>query len=127
MLAASPSESTIEEAWASAHMTVQLPASLRPSFFNKIGPMPVHHDDNKRGFHRHYMRGKAVLKRGETTFGTLTKDVSRKGIGLLSPVQLLPMERVDLTLPNGSTLHLEVTRCRRVEKNCFDCGAKFAL
>jgi PilZ domain len=109
-------------------MVVQLPESMSAGFLTKQGPMPVHHDENnKRGFHRHYMRGKAILTRGEKTFGTYTKDISRKGIGLLSPVQLLPMERVALFLSNGSTLHLEVTRCRRVEKNCYDCGAKFTL
>jgi PilZ domain-containing protein len=127
MPATSPSQNAIDEIWPSVSIIVQLPESMSPGFFAKQGPMPVHHDDNKRGFHRHYMRGKAILKRGETTLGTYTKDISRKGIGLLSPVQLMPLERVDLLLPNGTQLHLEVARCRRVEKNCYDCGARFAL
>ena len=101
MLAATAGENSIDEAWVSADKKVQLPESLGPGFFAKQGPMPVHHDDNnKRGFHRHYMRGKAILKRGEKTFGTYTKDISRKGIGLLLPVQLLPIERVNLMLSN---------------------------
>ena len=127
MLAATAGENSIDEAWVSADKKVELPQSLGPFFFTKTGPMPVHQDENKRGFHRHYMRGKALLKRGASTFGTYTKDISRKGIGLLSPVQLMPLERIALVLPNGSTLHLEVTRCRRLERNCFDCGARFAL
>jgi hypothetical protein len=126
MLAVSPSEKVIDDAWEAADMIVQLPESLGTRFLEMHGPMPLYHE-NKRGYHRHYMRGKALLKRGETTLGTYTKDISRKGIGLLSPIQLLPLERVELLLPNGSTLHLEVARCRRVDKNCFDCGARFAL
>ena len=126
MLAVSSGQNLIDDAWEAADMTVQLPDSLGPRFFEMHGPMPLYHE-NKRGYHRHYMRGKALLKRGETTLGTYTKDISRKGIGLLSPIPLLPLERVDLILPNGSTLYLEMARCRRVDKNCFDCGARFAL
>jgi hypothetical protein len=126
MLAVDNHQVLTSESWEAADMTVQLPESLGQRFVDKHGPMPLYHE-NKRGYHRHYMRGKALLKRGQTTLGTYTKDISRQGIGLLSPVQLLPLERIELILPNGSKLHLEVTRCRRVDKNCFDCGARFAL
>jgi hypothetical protein len=113
----------IAEAWENADLTAQLPGSI-VSFMTKQGPVPVYHDE-KRSFHRHYMRGKAILKRGDMTLGVYTKDVSRQGIGLLSPVQLLPLERVVLTLPNGSTQQLELARCHRVGKDCFDCGTRF--
>ena len=126
MLALSAEHNLIAAAWEAADQTVQLPESLSAKFFDKRGPMPLHHE-NKRSFHRHYMRAKALLKRGDAILGTYTKDVSRQGVGFLSPVQLLPLERVELQLPNGSALRLEVTRCRRLDKNCFDCGAKFAL
>lgn len=125
MLAVSPQQNLIDEAWDAADMTVQLPESMA-RFMEKRGAMPLYHE-NKRGFHRHYMRGKALLKRGNLTIGTYTKDISRQGVGLLSPVQLLPLERIELVLSNGAKLHLEVTRCRRIDKNCFDCGARFAV
>jgi hypothetical protein len=125
MLAVSAEQDLIAEAWEAADMTVQLPESMA-RFADKHGPMPLYHE-NKRGYHRHYMRGRAIVKRGETTLATYTKDISRQGIGLLSPVQLLPLERVELLLVSGSNLHVEVTRCRRIDKNCFDCGARFAL
>ena len=72
------------------------------------------------------MRGKAVLKRGESLHGTYTKDVSRQGVGFLSPVPLLPKERVKLRVA-ATELSLEVTRCRRVDPGCFECGARFAM
>jgi hypothetical protein len=125
MLAVSAEQDLIAETWEAADRTVQLPESMA-RFADKHGPMPLYHE-NKRGYHRHYMRGKAIVKRGETTLATYTKDISRQGIGLLSPVQLLPLERVELLLVSGSNLHVEVTRCRRIDKNCFDCGARFAL
>jgi hypothetical protein len=72
------------------------------------------------------MRGKAVLKRGSTLIGSYTKDVSRQGVAFLTPVPLLPKERVKLQVPSAE-LGLEVTRCRRIEPACFECGARFVL
>jgi PilZ domain len=119
-------KSLIADEWDNAEAKVQLPDAMRYSFFDKSGPMPLYHE-NTRGYHRYFMRAKAVLKRGEVKLCVYTKDVSRQGIGLLSPVQLLPLDRVQLQLPNGSEVPLEIARCRRVDQGCFDCGARFAL
>ena len=94
-------------------------------FFAPKGATPSYYD-NKRTYHRYFMRGKAVLKRGTTMLGTYTKDVSRQGVGFLSPVQLMPKELVKLRLAT-TELSLEVARCRRLDQGCFDCGARFAL
>ena len=111
--------------WDATATKVDLPASLRSAYFGAQGPAPLYHD-NRRSFHRFYMRGKAVLKRGTSMIGTYTKDVSRQGVAFLSPVPLLPKERVKLHVP-AAELQLEVTRCRRLDPKCFECGAKFAL
>lgn len=126
MLAGSTHRNLMSEDWEAAVDCVQLPESMRDDFLEKRGPMPMHFE-NKRSFHRYYMRGKAILNRGEANFGVYTKDVSRQGIGLLSPVQLLPLEKIRLELADGSVLNLEVSRCRRLEKGCFDCGTRFVL
>ena len=115
----------MNDLWAATAAKVDLPDSLRPTYFGAQGPAPLYHD-NRRSFHRYYMRGKAVLKRGTTMIGTYTKDVSRQGVAFLSPVPLLPKERVKLHVPTAELL-LEVTRCRRLDPKCFECGAKFAL
>lgn len=117
--------SVMERMWESAGAKVRLPETLHQGFFAPQGPLPTHFE-NKRQYHRYYMRGKAVLKRGDEVLGTYTKDVSRQGVGFYSPVQLLPKERVQLRLPSVE-LSLEVTRCRRVDKECFECGARFVL
>jgi hypothetical protein len=114
----------IEELWESAAIKVRLSDSLR-EFMEQQGAMPIYHD-NRRAYHRYFMRGKAVVLRGGATLAAYTKDVSRQGIGFLSPVQLLPRERVRLHLPKAQ-LSLEIARCRRVDQGCFECGARFAL
>ena len=115
----------MKDLWDATATKVELPDSLRSAYFAAQGPVPLYHD-NRRSFHRYYMRGKAVLKRGASMIGTYTKDVSRQGVAFLSPVPLLPKERVKLSIPTAE-LSLEVSRCRRLNPNCFECGAKFAL
>jgi len=115
----------IDQLWESAPKKVQLSEPFRKVFFAPRGAMPLYHD-NRRAYHRYYMRGKAIVLRGNTTLAGYTKDVSRQGVGFLSPVQLLPKERVKLRLPTAE-LSLEVARCRRVENGCFEVGARFAL
>lgn len=125
MLERSNDQQLSEDLWQGAGTTVRLPGSLSEQFFAPRGPMPVCFD-NRRTYHRYYMRGKSLLKRGETSLGVYTIDVSRQGVGFLSPVPLLPKERIRLRLPTVE-LNLEVARCRRLDDACFACGARFAL
>ncbi len=125
MLEVDYGQKLMNDLWEATAAKVELPDALRPSYFGAQGPEPVFHD-NRRSYHRYYMRGKAVLKRGTSMIGTYTKDVSRQGVAFLSPVALLPKERVKLRVTTAE-LSLEVTRCRRLEPKCFECGAKFAL
>jgi hypothetical protein len=114
----------LEDLWQSTVKKVEMSDSMKAEFFSVTGA-PLFFD-NRRTYHRYQMRGKAVLQRGDAMLGTYTKDVSRQGIAFLSPVPLLPKEHVKLRMPN-TELGLEVTRCRRIEPDCFECGAKFSL
>jgi hypothetical protein len=125
MLEVDNGQKLMEDLWEATTAKVELPEGVKRKFFGAQGPEPIFHD-NKRSYHRYYMRGKAVLKRGKTMIGTYTKDVSRQGVAFFSPVPLLPKERVKLRVP-AAELSLEVTRCRRVDQKCYECGAKFAL
>src|SRR3972149_8402739 len=128
MLDISHERGVTTEPWDAAETKVDLPDGIDRDFFGPRGPFPIYQDQgNKRTFHRFYLRTKAVVKRREWTAGTYTKDVSRQGVGFLSPVQLLPKERIHLQLPNGTEFKLEVTRGRRIGEDCFDCGARFVL
>ena len=125
MLGRGHEQQLIADLWDLAEPKVEIPQPLADGFLASRGPVAAHFDD-KRAFQRFFLRGKAVLKRRGAIMGAYTKDVSRQGVGFLSPVQLMPRERVQLSLPSAE-LHLEVSRCRRLDKDCFDCGARFAL
>jgi hypothetical protein len=125
MLAVDDGKNMIEELWETTAAKVELPEALKSEYFTVRGAEPVFHD-NRRSYHRYYLRCQAVLKRGTKLLGVYTKDVSRQGVAFLSPVPLLPKERVKLQMPTAE-LGLEVTRCRRIEPGCFECGGKFAL
>jgi hypothetical protein len=125
VLAVDNGQKLIDELWDAASAKVEMPEAAKREFFAVRGAEPVFHD-NRRAYHRYYMRGKALLKRGDKLLGTYTKDVSRQGVAFLSPVPLLPKERVKLQMPTVE-LGLEVTRCRRIDPACFECGARFAL
>ena len=125
MLERSNDKGLVVDVWESATAKVRVPNGLGEQLFAAQGPMPVFYD-NKRCYHRYYMRGKSVLKRGGTTLGVYTIDVSRQGIGFLSPLPLLPKEQIELYL-SSRTLNLIVARCRRLGDACFVCGGTFAL
>lgn len=124
MLELNKDQRALEETPKTTVTQVELPGSMCKGFFDKSGPMPLHHENNRR-YNRYFMRVKAVLTRGDTSLDCFTKDLSRQGIGLLSPVPLLPLERVRLQFANGIVLNLEVTRCQSVDRNCFECGTRF--
>ena len=125
MLEVDNGQTLINDLWEASSAKVQMTEAMRKDFFAPKGLMPSYFD-NKRTYHRYFMRGKAVLRRGSTLIGTFTRDVSRQGVGFLSPVQLMPKERVSLRLP-VTELQLEVARCKRIAKGCYECGARFSL
>lgn len=113
-----------DELWRKATIRVKLPMLTAKYFFEPKGAMPNHYS-SRRSFHRYYMRSKAVLVCGNTVYGAYTTDVSRQGIGFLSPRQLMPKEKWKLRLPNGAEYELLVARCRRESEHCYACGGKF--
>ena len=62
---------------------------------------------------------------GDKVYAAYTTDVSRQGVGFLSPRQLMPKEKWTLKLPNGAEYELLVTRCHLESENCFACGGRF--
>ena len=125
MLELSDESALIRRLWDEAKARVELPDAERQKFLAARGPMRLHYE-NHRKYHRYYLRARAILHRGDSTFGAYTTDVSRQGIGFLSPVQLLPRERVQLRLPT-SVVKIEVLRCHRSEYDAFEIGARFLL
>jgi PilZ domain len=124
MLGISHECDVIEELWAVADACTQLPLRTARDFLELQGPLPRHFS-TRRSFHRFYLRSKAALIQGDRIYGVYTTDISRQGIGILSPRQLMPREKWTLKLANGGAYELRVKRYRRESEGCFACGARF--
>lgn len=114
-----------DECWQTVDKLVRLPVS-EEEFLAHQGATPTTYS-SRRSFHRFYFRGKGILTRRGTSLGVYTTDLSRKGLGLLAPIQLFPMDRVTLRLDNGMECQLEIVRCRRVDRDCYECGSRFVV
>lgn len=115
----------INDIWDRLELVAQLPEE-DAGFLEQQGPMRGKFN-SQRAYHRYYLRSKAILKRGNEFLGIYTKDVSRQSLGMLAPIQLLPVERVHAWLPNGSDYELEITRCHYISDYCYECGARFVF
>jgi hypothetical protein len=125
MLDLSQEEEAIAVAWESASLIPQLPESMQ-DFFDQHGAIPSR-PGCRRAYSRFYLRGKAILRRGEDNFGVFTADASRQGIRFLSPIALELKQRYRIRLPKTKEFQIEVVRCNRLGEQCFDCGAQFVL
>lgn len=63
------------------------------------------------------------LPRKENEFLVLIKDVSQRGICLLTHKQLFPHEEFSLSF-NARVIDGRIVRCRRVNELCYECGAE---
>jgi PilZ domain len=112
-----------ESTWDDLPSRAELPCA--PEDFFDPGAAALF-GDSRRQYHRFFLRERAFLVRRDALFAVYTKDASRKGIGLISPIQLFPRDLVKLLLPEFGTMTLSVRRCRRISSMCYDCGTVFA-
>lgn len=57
--------------------------------------------------------------------GVRLRDLSFKGIGIASPLQLYPQERVTIELGSDLRVIARLRRCRRRAKGVYVCGLDF--
>lgn len=109
------------------------PPSSWKDDLNKTGPLPGKYSDRRR-YPRYHFRVCAALEHRQT-FPALprpnvwhkvfTKCVSRGGISFLHSEPLFPRERMQILLPARGTSTIEVVWCARIERRCFQVGARF--
>jgi len=111
---------------------IELPSSWK-DFFDRRGMMPIPPDDRRR-FPRSYLRVGAALQdrpslpalpRSNAWHKVYAKDLCRTGVGFLHSEQLFPKEQLAIVLPDGRPRRIEVVRCRRIGRRCFEIGAIF--
>ncbi len=112
-----------EQLWNAVASRAQLPCDAE-EYFSARGVAGAL-CETRRQYFRMHMRETGILLRGVERHGIYTKDVSPKGVGFLSPVQIFPCERIQLLLHDKSKLDLELRRCRRIDDNCYECGTVY--
>lgn len=125
MLDCSHEPCVIELHWGRATHQARLPEKFT-DFFERHGAVRAR-EGCRRAYLRFYLRGQAIVDRRGDQLGVFTTDASRQGIGFLSPIQLLPKERCRIQLPKTKGFQIEVVRCRRIDDQCYECGATFVL
>ncbi len=115
----------VNDLWDTIESKASLPTTPE-EFFGKSGLKAL---EEHRAFVRHYLRCQGILrrKRDRETHAIYMKDCSRVGMGLISPVQLFPRERIQILMNPQRNYKLEVIRCRRLRENCYECGTIFIL
>ena len=99
------------------------------TYFQERGEVPCYADD-ERNNQRLKVRAHGLMHfdvslpfrpRGSGPVGVYTRDFSRHGCGLLTPVELYPLEKIRIALPTF-WVQLEVVRARRITSKCFEIG-----
>lgn len=107
--------------------------AMPADFFDKSGAQATRWED-LRQFPRFYFRSQAALEiqptlpalpRTELAERVYVKDISRAAVAILHSEQLYPGERLRLTLTDGVRRIATVTRCRRVQTDCYEVVARF--
>ncbi|MGI9428452.1 MAG: PilZ domain-containing protein [Bythopirellula sp.] len=113
----------IDDVWAGLRSQAKLPVPAE-EFFSKSGQK---RQVEQREFDRHYLRCQAIMRLDCEQHAVYMKDCSRAGMGLVSPVQLFPRERIQIWMNPQRSYSLEVIRCRRIDADCYECGTIFLL
>jgi hypothetical protein len=115
---------------------VNLPLQLRENF-EKRGTTPAVPDEI-RGVVRVHCRGgnnRAAIQirqnlpafpRNTEWQAVYVTNISKKGCGFLYAQLMYPGERFTLILLTGVQRTIEVAWCRRIDRNCFEVGSRFA-
>jgi hypothetical protein len=123
MLADNLSAAVDIERWQELSNRAELPCT-EDDYFGTAGASPTS-PDSRRSYRRIRIRGRLVVRRGSESLGAYTIDVSPAGVGFYSPVQLYPKERVTVIFDGYGDLELQISRCRRIRKQCYACGGTF--
>lgn len=113
---------------AATPFDIELPIQWK-DFFTERGEVASYGDDQRHSL-RLKVRTHGLLyserslkfcPRGTDPIGIYTRDFSRQGIGILTPIQFFPEEIVRVVLPTF-WVHTRIVRVRRLTSKCFEIG-----
>lgn len=112
-----------DELWETLPVRVQLP--LSEADFLSGAAATGFAEYSRRSHRRTQARLRAAVQTSEKWYASYIRDVSSVGLGLVSPIQLFPKDRVDVWIPEEQPLELIIRRCRKLDRECFQCGGLF--
>lgn len=116
-------EKTLDEIWQKLDSKAALVTDL-DEFLSKSGMKSA---IETRDYMRYYFRCRGIIQSEAKYHGVFMRDCSRSGMGFFSPIQLFPREHIQLWTDRKRCYQLEITRCRRIQANCYKCGAIYLL
>ena len=117
----------------SANLKVVIPPSLK-TFFSESGYCDTTYFEGRRAS-RLKIRCEAAMciessppsiERVERNSIVLIKDISRRGISILSHEQIWPEENLYIRF-QARQVRAKVVRCRRLGDACWECGAEITF
>ncbi len=112
---------------------VEIPARLKDNF-ERTGYV-MSDQERRRRFPRFHCRGEKkraglqyqstlpALPRENSWHNVYLNNISRGGLSFLHSEALYPREQMQMLLPNGKMVSVEIVYCRRVDRRCYDLGA----
>jgi hypothetical protein len=113
---------------------VELPSKLQDNL-ERTGHV-MSDQEKRRRFPRFHCRGerKRAGLQYQSTLPALARDaawhnvylnnISRGGVSFFHSEPLYPREQMQMLLPNGKLVCIEVVYCRRMDRRCYDLGAQ---
>ena len=105
------------------------------TYFAQRGPLTSHYEEQRR-YPRFHCRTEAALvckqtlpacPRQERTCRIYVKDISRSSIAFLHFEQLFPTERAEVILFDGGVRTIQITRCRKLQDDCYEVVGQFKV
>lgn len=128
-----PELADVEELIGSLPCLVELPESVE-SFFARRGPLPTRFGD-ERQYPRYYCRAEAALRcrpslpaieRQAAQHRIYVRDISRSSVSFYHSEQLFPLESAELMLSDGLARSLQIIRCRKIQRFCYEVVGCFS-
>jgi hypothetical protein len=89
------------------------------------GALGLMRPESRRSHRRLAVRRRVVLASGELWMAGYLHDFSARGIGVLTPIQILPNQSATVFVDDLPPWEFRLRRCRRFGPGCFFCGGDF--
>jgi hypothetical protein len=112
-----------ESAWDQIESRVLLPRDLYAKLLVRQPDSTCCAPDH-RTHPRYDLLAKVIVHYGQTKLGCYVSDLSRNGVRVFSPIEITPPELIVIAVANRVAMRYEITRCRFIDRSCYECGGR---